>query len=272
MKITAKNCMDVQNINMLRMEIIMEYGLIGEKLGHSYSKIIHEKLADYTYDLCPLSKTEFPVFMEKREFKAINVTIPYKEAVLPYLDEIDDRANAIGAVNTIVNKDGKLIGHNTDFGGFLYMLNAHGIQPTGKKCLILGSGGASKAVKAVLNYMNASSVLVVGRTAREGVLTYEQAYAKHRDASIIVNTTPVGMFPDVNATPVDLSRFPACKAAVDVIYNPSETLFTRQGKELGMTAVTGLEMLIAQAKYAVEFFLNTTIVENKIAEIYENWE
>lgn len=271
-QITAKNCMDVQNINMLRMENIMEYGLIGEKLGHSYSKIIHEKLADYTYDLCPLSRAEFPVFMEKREFKAINVTIPYKEAVLPYLDEIDDRANAIGAVNTIVNKDGKLIGHNTDFGGFLYMLQAHNIQPAGKKCLILGSGGASKAVKAVLDYMNASSVLVVGRTAREGVLTYEEAYAKHRDALIIVNTTPVGMFPDVNASPVDLSRFPACEAAVDVIYNPSETRFTKQGKELGMTAVTGLEMLIAQAKYAVEFFLDTTIVENKIAEIYENWE
>lgn len=250
----------------------MEYGLIGEKLGHSYSKIIHEKLADYTYDLCPLTKEEFPIFMEKREFKAINVTIPYKEAVLPYLDEIDDRAKAIGAVNTIVHKDGKLIGHNTDFGGFLYMLDAHGIQPAGKKCLVLGSGGASKAVKAVLNYMNASQVLVVGRSAREGIVTYEDACTNHCDASIIVNTTPVGMYPNVDASPIDLSIFPSCEAAVDVIYNPSETLFTQQGKELGMTAITGLEMLIAQAKYAVEFFLDTTIVEEKIAEIYQNWE
>ena len=250
----------------------MEYGLIGEKLGHSYSKIIHEKLADYTYDLCPLTKEEFPAFMEKRDFKAINVTIPYKEAVLPYLDEMDDRAKAIGAVNTIVHRDGKLIGHNTDFGGFLYMLNAHGIQPAGKKCLVLGSGGACKAVKAVLAYMDASRVLVVGRSAREGVLTYEEVCTNHCDASIIVNTTPVGMYPNMDASPIDLSLFPLCEAAVDVIYNPAQTLFTRQGKELGMTAFTGLEMLIAQAKYAVEFFLDTTIVEEKIAEIYNSWE
>ena len=120
--------------------------------------------------------------------------------------------------------------------------------------------------------MDASHVLLVGRTPREGILTYEEAYTKHSDASIIVNTTPVGMYPNVDASPLDLSVFPSCEAAVDIIYNPAETLFTKQGKELGMTAVTGLEMLIAQAKYAVEFFLDTTIVEEKIAEIYESWE
>ena len=131
----------------------MDYGLIGEKLWHSYSKEIHEMLTDYTYDIHPLSKEEFKGFMEKHDFKAINVTIPYKRDVIPFLYEMDDNARAIGAVNTIVNKAGKLYGHNTDFPGFMYMLNKHGINPSGKKCVVLGDGGASKAVVAVLKKM-----------------------------------------------------------------------------------------------------------------------
>lgn len=255
-----------------KWRIHMKYGLIGEKLGHSYSKGIHEKLASYTYDITPLTKDEFKIFMKKKEFSAINVTIPYKEAVIPYLDGMDERAKAIGAVNTIVHKDGKLIGHNTDFAGFLYMLEKHNINPAGKKCLVLGSGGACKAVVAVLESMQAKEIYIVGRTAKENVITYEDAYSLHNDAEILINTTPVGMYPNMDASPIDVAKFKSCTAAVDIIYNPKETMFSKQAKELGIYSITGLEMLIAQAKYAVEFFLETSIDDKKIDEIYDTFE
>ena len=149
----------------------MDYGLIGEKLGHSYSKDIHEMLADYSYDLCPLTREEFKGFMEERAFQAINVTIPYKQDVIPYLDSMDDNAKAIGAVNTIVNKGGKLEGHNTDFSGFMYMLKKHGIEVSGKKCVVLGDGGASKAVVAVLEKMGAGEIVIVDIIKTESAIT-----------------------------------------------------------------------------------------------------
>ena len=247
----------------------MRYGLIGEKLGHSYSKTIHEQLADYTYDLIPLSKEEFKVFMEKREFNAINVTIPYKCDVIPYLDEMDDRATRIEAVNTIVNKDGKLIGHNTDFGGFLYMIEHNNIVIKDKKVLVLGIGGASKAIIAVLEYLGAKEIVKVYRRHKDNAISYEECFDKHLDAEVIVNTTPVGMFPNVDASPIDLSRFGQLEAVLDVIYNPIETKLTKQAKDLGIKGVTGLEMLVAQAKYAVEFFLDTQIADEKIQEIHD---
>jgi shikimate dehydrogenase len=247
----------------------MEYGLIGEKLGHSYSKEIHEQLADYTYDLCPLSREEFHPFMTSRSFQAINVTIPYKKEVIPYLDEIDDHARAIGAVNTIVNKNGRLEGHNTDFSGFLYMLQKHNIPVKGKKCLVLGNGGAAKAVVAVLQYLEAKEVLIVSRQNTTDTITYEDCIAHHTDAQLIANTTPVGMYPHTDASPLDLSPFSQCESVVDVIYNPLQTKLTIQAKELGMTAVTGLEMLVAQALYAAEFFLDTTLDKAQIDTIYQ---
>ncbi len=247
----------------------MDYGLIGEKLWHSYSKEIHEMLTDYTYDIHPLSKEEFKGFMEKHDFKAINVTIPYKRDVIPFLYEMDDNARAIGAVNTIVNKAGKLYGHNTDFPGFMYMLNKHGINPSGKKCVVLGDGGASKAVVAVLKKMGAESVVIVDIIKTETAITYDECFAKHTDADIIVNTSPVGMYPKCDASPVDLQKFPKCQAVADVIYNPLETRLVNQAKELGMTGVNGLEMLVAQALYAVEFFLETKLDEAKIDEVYQ---
>lgn len=247
----------------------MEYGLIGEKLGHSYSKEIHEQLADYTYDLHPVSRQDLPSFMERHDFKAINVTIPYKQDVIPYLDEMDDHAKAIGAVNTIVNRDGRLIGHNTDFSGFLYMLEKHAIPVTGKKCLVLGSGGAAKAVIAVLESLNAGEVLTVSRRKSPDTITYEECLSCHADAGLIANTTPVGMYPDSDASPIDLSPFVQCESVVDVIYNPLETKLTAQAKNLGMTAITGLEMLVAQALYAVEFFLDTTLNPEQIDIIYK---
>lgn len=247
----------------------MEYGLIGEKLGHSYSKQIHEKLAAYTYDLCPLTREEFPVFMEQRAFRAINVTIPYKKDVIPYLDELDENAAAIGAVNTIVNRDGRLVGHNTDFSGFAYMMREAGINAAGKKVLVLGTGGASAAVLAVLRRQGAARVISVSRTGKDGAVTYEECAALHRDAALIVNTTPVGMYPAVDASPLDLAPFSGCEAVLDVIYNPGETKLTAQAKALGMKGVTGLSMLVAQAKYACEFFLETTLPDDLIPRITE---
>ena len=225
----------------------MDYGLIGEKLGHSYSKEIHEMLAGYTYDIHPLSKEEF----------------------ILSLYGMDENAEAIGAVNTIVNKDGKLYGHNTDFSGFMYMLKKHNINPSGKKCVVLGDGGASKAVVAVLKKMGASGIVIVDIIKTETAITYDECFAKHTDAQIIVNTSPVGMYPKCDASPVDLKKFPQCEAVADVIYNPLETKLVTQAKELGMAGVNGLEMLVAQALYAVEFFLETKLDEAKIDEVYK---
>lgn len=248
----------------------MEYGLIGEKLGHSFSKVIHEKLADYTYDICPLTKEEFPLFMKERAFKAINVTIPYKCDVIPYLDELDENATAIGAVNTIVHKNGKLIGHNTDFSGFLYMIEHHNIRIEGKKTLVLGNGGASKAIIAVLQKLHAKEIIIVDIIKTEDAITYEECFAKHTDAQVIVNTSPVGMFPNVDVAPIDLKLFPSCEAVLDIIYNPLKTKLTLQAEELEMKAVNGLEMLVAQAKYAVEFFLDNKLSDDVIDPIYQS--
>lgn len=247
----------------------MDYGLIGEKLGHSYSKIIHEKLADYTYDLCPLSKEEFKDFMEKRKFKAINVTIPYKKDVIPYLKEMDESATAIGAVNTIVNKKGNLYGYNTDMPGFIYMVNQNKIQMKDKKVVVLGNGGAAQAIKAAVQKLGAREMIVVDIVPAEGVISYDECFAHHTDADILVNTSPVGMYPKVDASPVDLTAFPHCQAVLDVIYNPITTKLVAQARELGMIGVTGLEMLVAQALYAVEIFLQNNIPEEKIQEIYK---
>nr|WP_294491997.1 shikimate dehydrogenase [uncultured Anaerosporobacter sp.] len=246
----------------------MEYGLIGEKLGHSFSKEIHEKLADYQYNITPLTREEFPEFMKARDFKAINVTIPYKCDVIPYLDEMDSNAKSIGAVNTIVNKEGKLIGHNTDFSGFLYMVEHHKVTIEGKKILVIGNGGASKAVIAVLNHLQAKEIIIIDIVSGPGVITKEEAVKNHTDVEVIINTSPVGMYPNVDYSPIDLTLFPHCKAVLDIIYNPLQTKLTKQASELGMQAVNGLEMLVGQAKYAVEFFLDKSIDDDVIDPIY----
>ena len=248
----------------------MKYGLIGEKLGHSFSKIIHEQLADYTYDLMPLSKEAFPGFMEARQFCAINVTIPYKEAVLPFLDQIDRSAEAIGAVNTIVNKNGKLFGYNTDYSGFRYMLENNRINISGKKVLILGKGGAAKAIFAVVRDMNATEILTVYYRPHPDTITYEKCYAKHTDAQIIINTTPVGMYPEIEKTPICLDDFSKLEAVVDVIYNPLYTQLIIDAKKRNIPAVGGLEMLVAQAKYAADIFLDTRMNDQTTQRIYQS--
>jgi len=243
------------------------YGLIGEKLGHSYSKPIHEQLAEYTYELIPLSREEFVPFMEEHAFSAINVTIPYKQAVIPYLDEISVAAQNIGAVNCIVNKGGKLYGHNTDYAGFLYTLHNNNIKITGEKVLVLGNGGAAKAIVAALESLNPKELITVKYKEEPGVITYTQAANMHADASVIINTSPVGMFPNIDASPMDITPYKALNAVVDIIYNPTTTKLLAQAKERGITAVNGLEMLVAQAKYAVELFLDTEMPDEKIDEV-----
>ena len=245
----------------------MRYGLIGEKLGHSFSKIIHEQLADYTYDLIPLNREELDVFIQKKQFAALNVTIPYKETVIPYLDEIDAHAEKIGAVNTIVNRNGKLKGYNTDFYGFRYMLLQNDIDVKGKKALVLGKGGASKAVIAVLEELGAKEILTVYYKENPETITYEECYKNHSDAEIVVNTTPVGMYPKADDCPIDLNRFPSLKGVADVVYNPLRTQLIIEAEKRNIPSAGGLEMLVAQAKYAVEIFLDTQIEDARIQKI-----
>ena len=248
----------------------MEYGLIGEHLGHSYSKLIQEKLLDnYTYEIQEVSKEDLDSFMKKREFKAINVTIPYKQAVIPYLEEMDQAARKIGAVNTIVNRNGKLYGYNTDYYGFRYMVETHGISLKGKKVLILGNGGASQAIQAVVHDLGACEMSITDLILKDNVISIEEAYKNHTDVNIIINTTPMGMYPKVHGIAVDLSKFKKCEAVFDCIYNPQDTEFTLQAKERGIkVAVTGLEMLVGQAKRALEFFKDIEIEDKQIDRIY----
>lgn len=230
------------------------YGLIGAKLGHSYSKIIHEQLAGYQYELIPLpTEAEARAFMERRAFTAINVTIPYKQLVIPYCDEIDPKAKAIGAVNTIVNRGGKLYGYNTDYAGFAYLARAHNIDFTGKTVLILGTGGTHSTVEAVCRDGGAGTILSASRTGKFGALTYNEAM-RRRDVQIIVNTTPCGMYPNVGQCLLDPTAFPALEAVLDVIYNPFRTELLLRAEEHGITAAGGFEMLVAQAVYAAQHF------------------
>lgn len=251
----------------------MKYGLIGEHLGHSFSKQIQTRIAeienvkDYDYQLVELDKEEFKEFMEKKDFKGINVTIPYKKDVIPYLDVMDESAKAIGAVNTIINVDGKLKGYNTDFGGFLYMVKAHNVHMEGKKVLIIGNGGACAAVKAVCKHENAKDIVIVSRSANRGAISYDEMYTSHLDADIVVNTSPVGMFPNIVNAPIDVSWFHKLECVLDVVYNPILTRLCFEAQEADIKRVIGLEMLIAQAKYAFEIFENMSFDDSIIDEI-----
>ena len=230
------------------------YGLIGAKLGHSYSKIIHEKIADYTYTLLPLpTEAEARAFFEKREFAAVNVTIPYKQMVIPCCDEVDPRAKAIGAVNTVVNRGGKLYGYNTDYAGFAYLAKAHGVDFAGKTVLVLGTGGTHATVSAVCRDGGAKEILTASRTGKDGALTYEQAAARS-DVQIIVNTTPCGMYPQTGQCLLDIAALPQLQAVLDVVYNPFSTELVLRAKDRGLVAAGGFEMLVAQAVYAAEYF------------------
>ena len=228
----------------------MRYGLIGEHLGHSYSPFIHSLLGSSPYQLVSLPPEELGPFIKAGDFAGLNVTIPYKKAVIPYLDHIAPEAEAIGAVNTIVRRPDGLWGHNTDYSGFLYAAEHAGISLKGKKVLVLGSGGASAAVQAAAAGAGAAEVLVVSRT---GALNYENVYAE-KGAEIIVNATPVGMYPRNRGKLVELSRFSSCRGVIDLVYNPLYTPLLLDARELGIPFSNGLSMLVAQAKYASDLF------------------
>ena len=246
----------------------MTYGLIGEKLEHSFSKEIHNKLFGYQYELKEIEHEELDAFMKKKNFKAINVTIPYKEKVIPYLDFIDETAKNIGAVNTIVNKDGKIFGYNTDFMGMRALITKNNISLENKKVLILGSGGTSKTACAVAEDLNAKEIFRVSRDGKDGCITYEDAQNIHADADVIINTTPCGMYPNINTMAVDIANFPMLSAVVDAVYNPLRTRIVCDALERGVTAVGGLYMLVAQAAFAAELFINQSADSDKIDEIY----
>ncbi|MBR4073561.1 MAG: shikimate dehydrogenase [Clostridia bacterium] len=246
----------------------MEYGCIGEKLGHSFSKEIHAKLFDYKYELLELRPEELPAFMGAKKFKAINVTIPYKKDVMPFLDEISPRARAIGAVNTIVNKNGKLYGYNTDFGGMKALIEHNGIEIKGKKVLVLGSGGTSLTAFAVAKEMGADTILKVSRTPKDGFITYIEAENQHSDAEVIINTTPCGMYPNIGVSPINLESFKKLSGVVDAIYNPLKSQLVANARKRGIKAAGGLYMLVAQGVFAAEKFTDSTIPEEKILKVY----
>ena len=242
----------------------MKCGLLGRKLGHSYSPQIHSFLGSYTYCLFEKEPEELPDFLKHGDFTGINVTIPYKKEVLPYLDELSSVAVKLGAVNTIVRRnDGTLFGHNTDYFGFRTMVSRSGLQVAGKKTLVLGSGGASNTAVAVLKELGAEVVII----SRSGENNY-QNLQRHKDASLIVNTTPVGMYPDTEASPLDLALFPDLEGVLDVIYNPARTALLQQAELRGIVAINGLLMLVAQAKEAAECFQGMFIEDAAIDKIY----
>ena len=226
-------------------------GLIGEKLGHSFSPAIHGKLADYEYRLYELSPEQVGPFLEKKEYDGLNVTIPYKKTVIPYCDELTGAARSIGSVNTIVKRpDGTLLGHNTDYDGFLWLLKNAGADVKGKKALVLGTGGASVTVQAALRDLGASPVVVISRGGEDNYDNLD----RHADAKILVNATPVGMYPKAGVSPVDLALFPALEGVFDVVYNPAKTQLLLEAEKRGIPCANGLGMLVAQAKAAAEYF------------------
>ncbi len=248
----------------------MQYGLIGEKLSHSFSKEIHEQIENYTYTLCELKPNELERFINKKDFSAINVTVPYKEKVIPYLDNISERAKAIGSVNTIVNRSGKLYGYNTDALGLSDLMHKADVLPRGKKVLVLGTGGTSKTASVVLSELGAREIVIVGRTSKKGSITYDEMYELHTDADIIINTTPCGMYPDCYDSPVDLTRFPSLCGVLDVIYNPLRSSLVTQAKNMGIKASGGLYMLVSQAIYAVEKFVGRNYDKTLVDKIYNS--
>lgn len=244
----------------------MVYGLLGRTLRHSYSPQIHALLGDYEYRLFEVEPQDLEAFLKKREFGGINVTIPYKKDVLPYLSGISDNAKRIGAVNTIIVKeDGGLYGDNTDYDGFLCLVQKSGFQVKGKKALVLGTGGASLPISAVLSDLGAREVVFISRSGKNNY----QNLSRHADADLIVNTTPVGMYPNNLKAPLSLSEFPNLSGVLDIVYNPQKTKLILDAERLGIPAYSGLLMLVAQGKRAAELFLGHDIPDSETDRIFK---
>ena len=240
----------------------LKCGLIGERLGHSFSPLIHACLADYSYTLTEISPEGLGEFVDSRQLDAYNVTIPYKKAIMPYLDVISPEATAIGAVNTVVQKDGKLYGYNTDYFGFCYMLDSSGIDPRGKKVLVLGAGGASATVCAAMNDRGAGEIVTL-----DSKQNTPENIRLHSDAEIIVNATPVGTYPHNLVSPVSLKQFNRLCGVLDLIYNPARTALLLEAEKLGIPNINGLPMLVAQAVRASELFTGEKTADSVCREI-----
>ena len=245
-----------------------KYGCIGKKLTHSFSKEIHARLADYEYELIELSEEQLQSFFTEKDFEAVNVTIPYKQAVIPYLDSVSEVAQKIGAVNTIVNRDGKLYGYNTDYYGMMALIRRAGIDLRSKKVLVLGTGGTSKTACAVAADMGAGEILTVSRRKSDGYITYEEAETLHCDGEIIINTTPSGMYPDCKSKPIDITAFGRLEGVIDAVYNPLCTNLVLDARARGIKAQGGLYMLVMQAVVAVEKFLDIQIEKHTADRVF----
>lgn len=242
----------------------MQCGLLGRKLGHSYSPQIHGQLASYDYSLFEKEPEELEGFLKNGNFVGLNVTIPYKKDVIPFLDQLSPVARRLGAVNTIVRRgDGSLVGHNTDYFGFRYLVQQSGLDVRGKKVLVLGSGGASNTAVAALQELGARVVII----SRSGENNYGNLHL-HANASVIVNTTPVGMYPNTGVSPIDLGCFPQLEGVLDVVYNPARTQILLDAENRGLVAMNGLWMLVAQAKESAEWFSGGTIPDSRIVQIH----
>ena len=242
----------------------MQCGLLGRKLGHSYSPQIHNLLGDYSYVLFEKEPEELENFLKNGDFSGLNVTIPYKKEVIPYLSELSPTAQKMGCVNTVLRRsDGTLYGHNTDYFGFTSLVRHAGLSVAGKKVLVLGSGGASNTAVAALKDLGAHPVVI----SRSGENNYQNLH-RHTDAAAIVNTTPVGMYPNTGVSPIDLGLFPHLEGVLDVIYNPARTQLLLDAEKLGIPRENGLWMLVAQAKEAAEVFTGGKISDEVIEKIY----
>ena len=248
----------------------MEYGCIGEHLSHSFSKEIHNALADYEYVIKEIEREKLEEFFIKRDFKAINVTIPYKQEIIPFLDEISDEAKRINAVNTVVNRDGRLYGYNTDFYGLKSLIERKGVSLKDKKVLVLGSGGTSNTAVAVAEFMGASEIIKVSRSVKDGYITYEDVYEKCSDFRVIINTTPCGMFPNIGKSAIDINKFTSLEAVFDAVYNPLKSKLICDAQEKGIVSSGGLYMLVSQAAYAVEKFIDVPVNEERIEKIFRD--
>lgn len=246
----------------------MKYGLIGEHLTHSFSKVIHEQIGDYVYEIKEIEPQNVDAFMRARDFCAINVTIPYKETVIPYLDYIDPSAKKIGAVNTVVNKNGKLYGYNTDYFGMMALVSKIGLDIKDKKVLVIGTGGTSKTATAVINDLGAKEIIYVSNIEVAGALSYDEVYKSHTDAQIIFNTSPVGMYPKNGGIPIDIAKFELLEGILDVVYNPIRTNLVIKAQNKGLLAQGGLYMLGAQAVYAYEYFMDTRVDKSICDTVY----
>ncbi|MBR2132230.1 MAG: shikimate kinase [Oscillospiraceae bacterium] len=241
----------------------MEYGLLGEKLGHSFSPQLHKALAGYDYQLIPTPPNQLKQLFSKRNFRGLNVTIPYKQTVIPLCDEVDETALQIGAVNTVVNRNGRLIGYNTDLDGLIYLARSADVALHGKKVLILGSGGTSRTAQTAAKLLGAAEIVVISRSGENNYQTLH----RHTDAQVIINTTPVGMFPDCGTSPVSLEAFPNLTGVLDVVYNPLRTALYLQASARSIPCACGLPMLAAQAKRAAELFTDTSIPDSHIEDV-----